>query len=155
MLNPNCGGSHIHTILARNLNEARKHDKLLVLVLVAELLAVATLLLLGPADHLRTSNQDKEQHTPAQSTDQVNAQPGNHLEQVVGASHEIEAQADGNTALGGTGAAQVTQDQVRVEVGQFAKDEHRKTRVEEGRVGVAGHRGGIGTEDPVSDVEAG
>lgn len=141
-------------LLAPRLKNSRDHDKALALVLVTEFLAVAALLLGSPDSHLSTAHSNEEQNTPAQSTDQVDTNPREDLKQVVRASDQTKSKAGWDTPLGGTRAAQVAQDQVGVQVGQFRKGEETQARIPEILVGGVGCRSRIWTEGPVGDVEA-
>lgn len=124
--------------LQSTLVDARNHDRPLALVLVAEFLAVAAFLLRGPRGHLTTTDNDEEQDAPAESADQVDADPGEDLEQVVGASHKAKPESGGDTPVCGTGAAQVTEHQVGVEIGELGEYEERHAGVEENRVRLGG-----------------
>lgn len=137
------------------LSEAREDDSPLLLVLIAELLAVTLLLLPSPAPHLRTSHESEEQHTPAQLADQEDTQPSQNLEEVVGAGNQTETKSRWNATLGSTSATQTTQDIMCVQVRQLTKDKDRETKVHKTLVGSARRGSSIRAEDPVSDVETG
>lgn len=131
------------------LQKTRQHHESLLLVLVAELLAVSSLLALAPAEHVHGANGDEEGDRGT-SADKDHANPGNHLKHVVGAGDELEAVAVGDLALGAAGAAQGRQVGVDAEVGDLAKEEEGQAEGVNGEVvGLGGPaKGGV-------DLEAG
>ena len=104
---------------------------------------------------MKTTNKSENNHTPIQLTDQVDTQPSKNLEHVVGAGNPVKPEALGNTTLSGTGATEITQNQVGIEVEDLTESENSKTGIHESLVGLGCSGAGIGTEDPVGDVETG
>lgn len=135
------------------LDDSGDHDRALALVLVNELLAVATLLLRGPARHLTTTDKDEEQNAPAQSANQINADPRKHFKHVVGAGYQAEPESGRDSPFRGPRSTEITQNQVSVQVRQLCESEESHPAIQESCVGF-GCRSGIGAEDPVSDIEA-
>lgn len=81
------------------LQQSRKHDEALLLVLVAKLLAVCPLLALGPDEHLDGTNGDEKRNRPVTASSD-DAHPRQNLVHVVGAGDEREAVAVRDLALG-------------------------------------------------------
>lgn len=136
------------------LKDTRDNDKALALVLVTKLLTVPALFLGGPTGHLSTAHSNEEQNAPAQATHQIDTDPSEDLEQVVGAGDQTEPKPGWDTPLGGTSTAQVAQHQVGVQVCQFGKGKQSQASVEHSRVDVVACCLRVGTEDPVGNVEA-
>lgn len=118
---------------ASDLKDTREDGEALLLVFVAEFLAIPTLLLLAPRAHLRSRNNQKQDgaQTPAHKS---NTDPRKDLKEVVRARNEIETDATGNAALGGAWASQVLKYHVRVKVEQFADDKEGYAGVGDERV---------------------
>lgn len=114
------------------LSQTREDDRALLLVLVAKFLAVALLLLPGPAPHLQSTNKDEEQHAHVELTDQEDTQPSQDLKEVVGAGDSAETKSSRDASLGSTGPTKVTQDVVRVQVRHLAKDKERQAGIHKG-----------------------
>jgi hypothetical protein len=136
-------------------SKSREDNRALLLVLVTKLLAVALLLLPSPAPHLKTTNPDKEQHAQVQLTDKENTQPSKDFKEVVRASDSTEPKSRRNATLSGTRAAQVTQNVVRIQIGDLTEDEERQTSVHKSHVGGGTGSSRVRSEDPVGDVETG
>lgn len=124
------------------------------LVLVTKFLAVTALLLGSPAGHLPTTDGNEEQNAPAQATDKVDANPGEDLEQIVGAGHQTESETRWDTPFSGTCTTQVAQHQVGVQVGQLRKGKECNPPVKKLRVHFVDCCLRIRAEDPVCNVEA-
>lgn len=137
------------------LTKPSQQDGALLLVLVAKVLAVADLLLPGPAPHLQTTNKSEDDNTPVQLASQVDTQPSNDLKHIVGASDKVEPEALGNATLSGTRTTEAAQNQVSIEVEDLAQSEQSKTGIQKGGIGLGRGGGGVRTEDPVGDVETG
>jgi len=137
------------------LAETSDQDSTLLLVLIAKVLTVTNFLLPGPAPHLKTTNKSENYHTPVQLTDQVDTQPSENLEHIVGAGNPVKPKALGNATLSGTGATEITQNQVGIEVEDLAESENSKTGIHESLVGLRCSGGSVRTEDPVGDIETG
>lgn len=137
------------------LADISKENSLLLLVLVSEILAVALLLLPRPAPHLNTTNKSEDEYTQVQLADKENTQPGNDLKHVVRAGNEVKPKSRGNTTLSGTGPTQVPKHIVGIQICQLSEHEYGKASVYKSRVVVWAGGGGIGTENPVGNVEAG
>lgn len=142
-------------LASHSLTNVGQQDGALLLVLVAEVLAVTLLLLPSPAVHLKSTNKSEDQDAQVQLTDQEDTQPSEDLEHVVGAGNQVEAEARRNSTLGSSRTTQVTQNIVRVQVGQLAEDEQGQARPYKQRVGLRGCGCGIGSGNPVGNVETG
>lgn len=120
------------------LEKSREDDGPLLLVLVAELLAVGLLLAPGPRPHEVAADGDKEGQGGA-AGDGDDAGPSDDLEHVVGAGDEAEAVAAGDLAGGLAGLPQRGEVVVDVSVGELAEDVQGEAGVgEEVPVGEAG-----------------
>lgn len=141
-----------------DLQEPRKHDIPLLLVLVAELLAISPLLPLGPHAHVVAPDNQRQGERPAPGSHD-GADPANHLEHVVGARDDGEADARGDLPLGAATGPQAGEVHVDGGVADLAEDEDGEAdHVDEGLVGGGGERGGrvegVGGEDaPEGPVE--
>lgn len=125
------------------LQQARKNDVALLLVLVAELLAVGTLFTLGPDKHLRTTNGDEQCNRPVARSDN-DTNPRENLVHVVGASDDAEAVACGDLALGTASRAKTGQVQVDESVTDFAKCKQQQTsKIHKVVVGTGSERTGV------------
>lgn len=123
------------------LEQEREEHSLLGLVLVAKLLAVGSLLALGPDVHLGGTNRDEEGNGPV-AGDNDDTDPGEDLVHVVGARHQTEAVALGNLALSATRGTQRRQVHVDGGVGKLADSEQTgSNRLRQLVVG-RGQRGG-------------
>lgn len=116
------------------LNNRREHRELLGLVLATKFLAVSTLLATGPDSHLGGTNDQEEQNTPAQTTQQIDTNPGNHLEHIVRAGDQTEPESSGDTSFRGSRLAETTKHQVSVQVGNFTECKECETAVQEDSV---------------------
>lgn len=124
------------------LQQTREHDRALLLVLVAKLLAVGLLLAPAPGPHVVHTDGDEKDEAGAARRDN-DARPRDDLEHVVGARHEPEREALGQLALRLTGLAQAGQVLVDAEVADLAEEEECNAQVRgEGLGGVCGGREG-------------
>lgn len=95
-------------------------DVSLLLVLVTELFAIGALLTLGPANHLCSTNRDKESDGPV-TADKDDSDPGKHLIQIVWASDNAETITNGNLALSATSRTQTRKILVNEGIHKLAK----------------------------------
>jgi hypothetical protein len=149
------------TVVAQDshLQQTRKHDVSLLLVLVAKLLAIGALLAHTPGVHVRAANGN-EQCDRRATADENHADPGQDLKRVVGARHQAETQTLGDLALGTAGAAKRGQVLVDQEVASLAKDKQGQANsvdsqvlgLRRGREGGVDLDGGQNTRDrPVEE----
>lgn len=123
----------------------------LLLVLVAELLAVRLLLAPAPGVHV-VRPDDNEQQQGRAAGHQDNTNPSNDLEHVVGARHQAKTVAVRDLAGRLPGLAQVREVPMHVEVGQLADGVEGHAHVGDEVVGGGAARQGGGGEGGV-DLE--
>lgn len=109
------------------LQQPGKHNVSLLLVLVTKVLAVSSLFLLAPGEHIEGADRDEQCDgwTPA---DEDHTDPGKNFVHVVRAGHDSETVTIGDLSLSTARAPQARQIVVHQEVARLAKEEQRKAQ---------------------------
>ena len=105
-----------------NLDDAREHDKALLLVLVCKFLPIASFLLASPGNHLGACNNDEQQYAQVLGY-QTDANPCDNFPQVIRARHPTEAEALWDCSDCSAFRTQIGEYNMRVRIEQLANNE--------------------------------
>lgn len=130
--------------------QTRYHSKPLLLILRAHLLPIPTLLLLRPQSHLASRHSGK-QHSGPTPRNHTHGKPSHDLEQIIGTRHPTKAKPRRDASLCAASRSQVSEDDVRVQVCQFAENVSCEGGVVDERVERCGGSGVGGRVDEVSN----
>jgi len=124
-----------------------------VTIFAVELLLVVSVLSSSPDEHLIGTSKH-EQVTSNRLSHNVETQPSQNLNGVVGARDKFEEESPGNLTFLRASRSQVAQNDMAVEIGELTDDENGQTDVDmglrgSGKLGVVDKVGNIGGKTPV------